>query len=224
MTRRSRRRHATRGVVGLGCGRWGGEVLHETGDVMCNGGGHASMMMIRTIACRARRRVRSGAIGGWRVVGRAGRLSDRRLGHLGLLLEVLGDERRREHVLLVVGELGSIGVLLSIRVGDGLIECTSHRHVVGEIGGETAIEVRRAGLEVGRQSSVLKREVVVFLFVHFLVDDVLFRHSQRATRSSLVDLRGASSGLDAGLETAITSPRSGNVCSGEDQSKRALSR
>ncbi len=36
-----------------------------------------------------------------------------------------------KHRLLVVGELWSIRVLLSIGVGDGLVERASHRDVVG---------------------------------------------------------------------------------------------
>ena len=151
-------------------------------------------------------------------MGGTWRLSDGRLHDLGLLLEVLCDERRWEHALLVVGKLRGIGVLLGVRVGDGLIESAPHRNMVGEVGGETAIEVGRAGLEVSGQSSVLKREVVVFLFIHLLVDDILFGHSQRTTRSSLVNLRSSSGRLNASLETAITSPRSSDVCSEEDQS------
>ena len=145
------------------------------------------------------------------------RLGDRRPCHLRLLLEVLSHERRWEHALLVVCKLRGIGVLLGIRVGDSLIECTSHCHMVGEIGCETSIKVRRASLQMSCQSSVLKGKVVVFLFVHFFVDDILFGDSQRATCSSFVNLRGSSGRLDTGLKASIASSRSGNVCPGKGQ-------
>lgn len=38
-------------------------------------------------------------------------------------------------------ELWSVGILLSVGVGDGLIQRTAHRHMVGEIGGEAPIEI-----------------------------------------------------------------------------------
>ena len=87
-----------------------------------------------------------------------------------------------------MGELRRVRVLLCVGVGDGLVKSTPHGYMVGEVGCQPAVKVCRAGLEVGSQSSVLEREVIVFLFVHFLVDDILFRHSQGTTGSSFVNL------------------------------------
>ena len=63
-------------------------------------------------------------------------------------------ERRWVHAL-IVGELRGIGVLLGVRVSDGLIECTPHGYMVREIGGQPPVEVGGAGLQVGRESSIL---------------------------------------------------------------------
>lgn len=76
-----------------------------------------------------------------------------------------------------MGELWSIRVLLRIGVGDGLVERASHRDVVGEICGQSSIEVRGSGLKMGGESSVLERKVVILLLVHLFVDDILLRHT-----------------------------------------------
>ena len=82
-----------------------------------------------------------------------------------------------KHCLVVVGKLGSIGVLLGIGVGDGLVESASHGDMVGEICRQPAVEVCRSGLKMGGESSVLERKVVVLLFVHLLIDNILLGHT-----------------------------------------------
>lgn len=83
--------------------------------------------------------------------------------------------------------------------------------MIGKVGRESSIEVGRTGLEVSGESSVLHGQVVVFFFVHFFVHHILFRHAQRATRTTLVDLRGSTCGLHARLQASIAPPGSGNV-------------
>ena len=51
-------------------------------------------------------------------------------------------------------KLGSVGVLLSVGVGDGLVEGTPHGNVIREVSGKTSIEVG-PGLEVRCETSVL---------------------------------------------------------------------
>jgi len=76
-----------------------------------------------------------------------------------------------------MGELWSIRVLLSIGIGDGLVQSASHGDVVGEICRQSAVEVCRSGLKMGSESSVLERKVVILLFVHLLIDNILLCHA-----------------------------------------------
>merc|ERR1712070_1110171 len=68
-------------------------------------------------------------------------------------------------------------------------------------------------LEVGGQTTVLHRQIVVLLFVHFFIDDILLRDAERATSATLVDLRSPSSRLDSRFQAAVTAAGSGDVCS-----------
>ena len=72
-----------------------------------------------------------------------------------------------------MSEVRSIRILLSVRVGDGLIECGPHGDVVREVGGQATVEIGGACLKMGSESSVLHWQIVVFFLVHLLVDDIL---------------------------------------------------
>ena len=100
---------------------------------MSDGGRHAAM-----VVCSVTRRtwswVRGRSVRRWRVMYCAWGLSDWRLCHLRLLQQVLRHERRREDVLLIMGELRRVWVLLGIRAGNGLIQSTPHGYMVGEVG------------------------------------------------------------------------------------------
>ena len=74
-------------------------------------------------------------------------------------------------------KLGSVGVLLGVGVGDGLVEGAPHCNVVCEIGGQASVEVRPV-LKMRGETSVLHGQVVILLLVHLLVDDILFRDTQ----------------------------------------------
>ena len=102
-------------------------------------------------------------------------------------------------------ELRSIGVLLSIRVGDGLVQGTPHGDLIGQIGMKSAIEVDRSGLEMGSEPSILQRQVIVFFLIHFLVHDILFGNAQRAACASLVDFGGSACRLDSCFQTSVAS-------------------
>lgn len=104
------------------------------------------------------------------------------------LCKVLVHEGRRIAVL-VMCELRSIGVLLSVRVGDGVIHGASHGDLVGQVGVESPVEVDGSGLKMGSEPAILHGQVVVFLLIHLLVDNILLGHAQRAACASLVDFR-----------------------------------
>jgi hypothetical protein len=96
-------------------------------------------------------------------------------------------------MVVIVCELRSVGVLLSIRVVDHLIHGTSHGDLVGQVSSKTSIEVDRAGLQVSSESSILHRKIIIFLFVHFFVDNILLGDSQGTSGSPFVNLRCTSS-------------------------------
>ena len=111
--------------------------------------------------------------------------------------------RRGKHAGLIVGKARGVRILLCVRGRDGLVEGGPHGDVVRQVGGQPSIEVGRAGLEMGGETTILIWQVVVFLLVHLLVDDVLLRDPQRSTGTTLVDLRRSTSGLDPSLEAAV---------------------
>ena len=123
-----------------------------------------------------------------------------------------------------LGHVGRIGILLSIGSSNGLVKCRPHGHMIGQVGGQTTVEIGRTGLEVSGQMTILEGKVVILLLVHLLVDDILFGHSQRSTGATLVDLRRSSSRLDAGLQTSIISSRGGNISADDDHQPATLER
>lgn len=50
--------------------------------------------------------------------------------------------------------------------------------MIGKVGGEASVKVGRSGLKMGGKSSILHGEVIVFLFIHLLVDHILFGNPQ----------------------------------------------
>ena len=113
--------------------------------------------------------------------------------------------------MLVVGELWSIRVLLSVRVCNGLVQSASHCDVVGEICGQPAVEVGRPRLEMGGEPSVLQWQIIVLFFIHLLVHDILLGDTKRAAGPSFVDLGRSSRRLHASFEASITPPRCRDV-------------
>ena len=107
--------------------------------------------------------------------------------------------------MMVMGELRGVGILLGIGVGDGLVERAAHGNVVGQIGGQSPIEVGGPGLQMCGEATVLHGQIVVFLLVHFLVDDVLLGDAQGATGATLMDLGCPTGGFHSGFEASITS-------------------
>jgi hypothetical protein len=111
------------------------------------------------------------------------------VGHAGLLLLLLVQwllHHARVHELTDVVELV---VLPCIR--DCLAERTAHSDVVGEVCSKAAIEVGVLSLQVCSQTTILHGEVVIFLLVHLLVDNILLSDTKRAASATLVDLRRA---------------------------------
>lgn len=94
----------------------------------------------------------------------------------------------------------------------GIVQRRTHGDLAGEMGDESAVEVGGIAGEMGGELAVLAGEVVVLLLVHLLVDDIGLGNAEGAAGAALVDLRGASSRLNAGLERAVTPSRCSNVC------------
>ncbi len=105
----------------------------------------------------------------------------------------------------------SVRILLCVCIGDGLVERAPHSHMIRQIGGQPPVEVGRARLQVGREASVLHRQVIVLFFVHLFVHDILLGDTQRAAGAALVNLRRPSSRLHTRFEASIAPSRSGDV-------------
>lgn len=82
----------------------------------------------------------------------------------------------------------------------------------GNVGLQPAIEVPRRRGQVRAEAQILSGEVIVFFLVHFLVQHIVLGDAQGTAGALLVDLRGTTGGLNAGLETAVAASRRGNVC------------
>lgn len=94
-----------------------------------------------------------------------------------------------------------------------IVVCNSHSGTNGarDICLEASVELQRVGMEVCRESPVLGRQVLVFFFVHFFIDDILFRDAKASASAFLVDFRSASGRLQASFQAAITSSRSCDI-------------
>ena len=55
-----------------------------------------------------------------------------------------------------MGVIRSVRVLLSIRIGDGLVKRTPHGNVIGEVSGKAPIEVGGPSLQMRSEPTVLK--------------------------------------------------------------------
>ena len=123
-------------------------------------------------------------------------------------------ERRGIHSRVVVCKLRSVRELLCVGTRDSLIESRSHGNMIGEVGCKPPVKVRRPSLKVSGESSILRRKIIVFLFVHFLIDNVLLGDSERSTCSALVDLGSSSRRFNTSFQTSVAPPRSSNICTG----------
>lgn len=103
--------------------------------------------------------------------------------------------------------------LLSIRIMDTLLESSSHGNIVGEIGGQSVVELRVGCLKMSSETSVLGWKVIVLFLVHLLVDNILLGHAERASCATFVDLGSSSSRLNASFQTSVTATRCSNVSS-----------
>lgn len=84
-------------------------------------------------------------------------------------------------------------------------------HGTQKIGVESSVENVGGACDVGLQSAVLGWKVVILLFVHFFIDDILFGDAKTSASSFLVNLRCTSRRFNTSFQTAITAARSSNV-------------
>ena len=106
-----------------------------------------------------------------------------------------------------------VGELIRIIAGERAVGPTSgsHRNLLGDVGLQSSVQVDVLALEMGSESTVLHRQIVVVFFVHFFIDDILLRDAERAASATLVDLRSSSRRLDSRFQAAVTTAGSGDV-------------
>lgn len=90
-------------------------------------------------------------------------------------------------------------------------EHVSHTMLGRNVVVQLAVEEPRRRLQVGVEPLVLSGQVVVFLFVHLFVDNILLGDAQSTPRSFLVNLRCSTRRLNPRLKAAVTAARCGNV-------------
>ena len=79
------------------------------------------------------------------------------------------------------------------------------------------VEHDRRCMQVCVEPLVLGRQIIVLLFIHFLVDDILLSDAQSATSALLVDFRSSSRRLNACLQTTVTAARGSNISTAASQ-------
>jgi hypothetical protein len=67
-------------------------------------------------------------------------------------------------------------------------------------------------LQMGREPPVMQGHIVVLLFVHLLVEDILFGYTQSSTRTALVNLGGSTSRFNSRLQAPIAPSRCSDIC------------
>ncbi len=81
------------------------------------------------------------------------------------------------------------GILLELRVLILRHEHVSNTMLSRNVVVQLLVEHNRGCVKVRIQPLVLSRQIVVFLFVHLLVDNILLGDTQRTTSALLVNLR-----------------------------------
>ena len=87
-----------------------------------------------------------------------------------------------------MSELGCARVLLGVGLRDHLINRSPDGDLIGQVGSKSSIKVCRTCLQMGSEPSILQWKVIVLLFVHLFIDNILLGHSERTAGSSLVYL------------------------------------
>lgn len=132
--------------------------------------------------------------------------------------ELLRWEHRRAQPIACLGERGAADGKLGTVLGErgALVLVLGHEHVSdamlrGNIVMELLVKHDRCRVQVRVEALVLRGQVIVLLFVHFFIDDILLRYTQCTTSTLLVDLGSSTGRLNASLETAITAARGRNI-------------
>jgi hypothetical protein len=129
---------------------------------------------------------------------------------LGSRIERLRGQHRRIHERRLVIRLH--GSIVGLHSRELLVEEHVPHSVLGrDVVVQLAVEEPRRRLQVGIQSLILCRQVIVFFFVHLFINDILLGDAQRTTCPLLVDLRSSAGRLYTGLQAAVTATRCSNV-------------
>jgi hypothetical protein len=143
--------------------------------------------------------------------------------------ELLGWRHRWIQPVVCLRERATVDwvLLTKMRVHGTLVLVLRHEHVSyailrRNVVVELLIEHDRCGVQMGIETLVLRRQVVIFLFVHLLIDDILLSHAKGATSAFLVDLRSSTCRLDARFQTAVTAARGSNVSTARYQQGNSI--
>lgn len=161
-------------------------------------------MMLGLLDCLRPWRIRSLAIGIWALgclhhwllsIARHGRCERH------LLMRKL----RHDILLLLL-------LLLIVRIIYGLLQQVSHSHVGRQIRRKSIVEAWIGCLQMGRQPPIMQGHIVVLLFVHLLVEHILFGHAKPSTGAALVNLGSSTSRFNSRLQAPIAPSRCSDIC------------
>ena len=93
--------------------------------------------------------------------------------------------------------------VLLVRVHNSLSQFPSRLHLCRHVCLEFAVELRVVDLHVCRHASIREREIVVFLLIHLLVQDILLTHAKSVTSALLVNLRSPTGRFEACLKASV---------------------
>lgn len=143
----------------------------------------------------------------------------------GKLLRSLGNTLlgwKHGRVQPVVGLwISSVG-RRKLAVRHGWILILGHEHVPHTVLGRNVIvqllvEHDGSRVQMGIETLVLSGKVIILLFIHFLVDNILLRDAQSTTSSLLVNFRSSTRRFNARLQTTVTATRSSDISTTKSQ-------
>ena len=101
---------------------------------------------------------------------------------------------------------GTVGreLLTKLRVSRAGVLILRHEQVAnamlrGNVVVQLLVEHDGGSVQMGIETLVLSRQIIILFFVHLLVDDILLSHAQGTAGALLVDLRSSTRRLNPGL-------------------------
>lgn len=133
------------------------------------------------------------------------------------LLSIARHGRRERHLLMRklrhdILLLQQLLLLLIVRFIYGFLQHVSHSDVGRQIRRQSIVEDLVGCLHMGREPPILQGHIVVLLFVHLLVEHILFGHTKASTGAALVNLGSSTSRFNSRLQAPIAPSRCGDIC------------